>query len=276
LVFLLGIIATASSAYAVELKIGEKISHDGLELFFYDIEDTRCPLDVTCVWEGEVIAKILMKNQDLEVSQDFRIGSTSIISPYEVTLVDVIPQPITTQTPNYVAVLDIVNFSNVEKMETEPSQENQPPLKQFKNDIPFSEIKCNGSLQLTQRYDETPACVKSETYFELIKRGWVSDIIIAIQSRDISPDYSDMTSSYMEKITPTLDDFKNVISEPYDINDIFSKFGQPHDDIGSGIHIYIYELNDSTQIWIGYTDHIWYVKHVDVHGEVLDELFLEK
>lgn len=154
-------------------------------------------------------------------------------------------------------------------------RKNQSPLKQFKNNIPFSEIKCNESLQLTQRYDGTPACVKSETYFELIKRGWVSDIILAIQSRDSSPDYSGMTSSYMEKITPTLDDFKNVISEPYDINDIFSKFGQPHDDIGSGIHIYVYELNDSTQIWIGYTDHIWYVKHVDVHGEVLDELFLE-
>ena len=50
----------------------------------------------------------------------------------------------------------------------------------------------------------------------------------------------------MEEIIPTLDDFKDTLSEPYDIDTIFSKFGEPHDDIGSGIHIYVYELNDST------------------------------
>ncbi|MGY5147925.1 MAG: hypothetical protein ACW9W4_08000 [Candidatus Nitrosopumilus sp. bin_7KS] len=146
------------------------------------------------------------------------------------------------------------------------------PLKQFKSGFSFSEIKCNGNLQLTQRYDDSPACVKSETVFELIKRGWVSNMIIAVQSRDVFLDPQDATSSYMEKVIPTLDDFKNTLSEPYSIDTIFSKFGEPHDDIGSGIHIYVYELNDSTEIWIGYTDHIWYVKHVDLDGNVLEEL----
>lgn len=46
-----------SSAFAVEVELGETISYDELELSFYDIEDSRCPLDVTCIWEGEVIAK---------------------------------------------------------------------------------------------------------------------------------------------------------------------------------------------------------------------------
>ena len=85
--------------------------------------------------------------------------------------------------------------------------------------------------------------------------------------------YGDMTSSYMEKIVPTIDDFKQTLSESYDINTIFSKFGEPHKDIGSGIHIYVYELNGNTEVWIGYVDDIWYVKHVDLNGNVLEELF---
>ena len=149
----------------------------------------------------------------------------------------------------------------------------ESPLKQFKQGTPFHEIKCDKSMQLTQKYDGSPACVRSETYYELIKRNWVSNIIIAIQSRDVTVDPGDALSSYMGKITPTLEDFKSVMSEPYDIDEIFSKFGEPHDDIGSGIHIYVYELNDKTQIWIGYVKDIWYVRHVDSKGNLIEELF---
>ena len=80
------------------------------------------------------------------------------------------------------------------------------------------------------------------------------------------------TSSYMNKIIPTLDDFRNTLNESQDIDTIFFKFGEPHDDIGSGIHIYVYELNDLTEIWIGYTDHILYVHHVDSNGNLLEQL----
>jgi len=82
----------------------------------------------------------------------------------------------------------------------------------------------------------------------------------------------DYTSSYMDKVVPTLDDFRNTLNESQDIETIFFKFGDPHDDIGSGIHIYVYELNDSTQIWIGYANHIMYVQHVDSAGNILEQL----
>ena len=154
-----------------------------------------------------------------------------------------------------------------------PDLDRWAPLKQFKSGILFSEIKCSGNLQITQRYDGTPACVKDETFFELIKRGWTSDIIRLVQSRNVFLDPKDVASSYMGKIIPTLDDFKNILSKPYDINDIFSKFGEPHDDVGSGIHIYVYDLNDLTEVWIGYVDDILYVKHVDANGSVLEDLF---
>ena len=157
-----------------------------------------------------------------------------------------------------------------------PHTEYLSPLEQFKNDIPFHEIKCNNDMQLTQKYDGSPACVSPETYLDLIKRGWVSNIIVAIQSRDMFVDPEDATSSYMGKITPTINDFKNVLSEPYEIDEIFSKFGEPHDDIGSGIHIYVYELNDLTEVWIGYVDEILYVKHMDTGGNKLEDLFVKK
>ena len=264
-----------SSAHAVELKLGEKIQYDLLDLLFYDVDDSRCPLDVTCIWEGKVTATILVQNQTHKISKNFDVGSSlSSISPYNVTLIDVIPHPISTEKPDYVAILDITEFS-------QPShQDNQvkitSPLNQFKHDIPFYEIKCNNDLRLTQKYDGTPACVKSETFFELIKRDWVSDIIRLVQSRVLALDPKETTSSYMDKIVPTLDDFKNTLSDSYDIDTIFFKFGVPHDDIGSGIHIYVYELNDFTQIWIGYSDHIWYVQHVDSDGNMLEELYRDE
>ena len=263
---------TVSSAHAVELKMGEKIQHDLLDLLFYDVDDSRCPLDVTCIWEGKVTATILVQNQTHKISKNFDVGSSVYsISPYNVTLIDVIPHPISTEKPDYVAILDITKIS-------QPSlQDNQvkitSPLNQFKHDIPYYEIKCNNGLQLTQKYDGTPACVKSETVFELIKRDWVSNIIRLVQSRDVYLNPEEATSSYRDKIVPTLDDFKNTLSDSYDIDTIFFKFGLPHYDIGSGIHIYVYDLNDSTQIWIGYSDHIWYVKNIDLDGNMLEELY---
>ncbi len=96
---------------------------------------------------------------------------------------------------------------------------------------------------------------------------------VILVDKVLSSEIENALSSYMGKIVPTLDDFKNALSESQDIETIFFKFGEPHDDIGSGIHIYVYELNDSTQVWIGYTDKILYVRHVDVEGNILEKLF---
>ena len=91
----------------------------------------------------------------------------------------------------------------------------------------------------------------------------------------VSLDLEHATSSYsnMNKLILILDDFRNTSYESQDIDTIFFKFGDPSDDIGSGIHIYVYELKDSNQIWIGYSDKILYVHHVDVKGNVLETLF---
>lgn len=44
---------------------------------------------------------------------------------------------------------------------------------------------------------------------------------------------------------------------------IVSTFGAPAGDLGSGIHIYVYPLEDGSAVWIGYTDHIMYARHMN-------------
>lgn len=53
---------------------------------------------------------------------------------------------------------------------------------------------------------------------------------------------------------------------------IVKLFHEPDEDKGSGIHIYTYKLSDSTEIWIGFTDHILYARHQDSSGALLHTL----
>ncbi len=63
--------------------------------------------------------------------------------------------------------------------------------------------------------------------------------------------------------------FKTNLSFDMNLDELIKTFGQPHNDIGSGIHIYIYELNDGTRMVIGYIDSILYAMHVDKEENVL-------
>ena len=49
------------------------------------------------------------------------------------------------------------------------------PLKQFHSGVPYDEILCHEDLELVQKYDGSPACVKPETKRILIERGWTQD-----------------------------------------------------------------------------------------------------
>ena len=53
---------------------------------------------------------------------------------------------------------------------------------------------------------------------------------------------------------------------------LVDKFGNPDGDIGSGIHIYVYNLSNGTSIRIGYTDKILYARHVDANDNILHTL----
>lgn len=65
------------------------------------------------------------------------------------------------------------------------------------------------------------------------------------------------------------EDFKSFLTADTDYQAIVAKFGMPDRDIGSGIHIYVYDLKDSTEMWIGYVGRILYARHMDKYRNIL-------
>lgn len=53
---------------------------------------------------------------------------------------------------------------------------------------------------------------------------------------------------------------------------LVAKFGEPSKDIGSGIHIFVYELIDDTEVWVGYANRIVYARRVDKNHQIIEEI----
>ena len=71
----------------------------------------------------------------------------------------------------------------------------------------------------------------------------------------------------------TYDDFKENFDPDMNYDALVAEFGKPDKDAGSGIHIYVYNLADETEIWIGYVTEILYVFHKNENGERIEILF---
>ena len=69
----------------------------------------------------------------------------------------------------------------------------------------------------------------------------------------------------------SLEYFQKYLKGDMKYSDMKAIFGEPDADIGSGIHIYVYNLEDGTRVSIGYTDKIIYARHID-ETQVLAEL----
>lgn len=67
----------------------------------------------------------------------------------------------------------------------------------------------------------------------------------------------------------TYEYFSSHIKSNMDYNAIINTFGNPDNDRGSGIHIYVYNLTDRTSIWIGFTTTIIYARHYDQNQQLL-------
>lgn len=72
--------STSSAIFnkAVTLKINEVIIFpDNLKVELKEINDSRCPKDVQCVWAGELSALFLLSNGKLSAPQELRLGTTN-------------------------------------------------------------------------------------------------------------------------------------------------------------------------------------------------------
>ncbi len=76
----------------------------------------------------------------------------------------------------------------------------------------------------------------------------------AVNSQDVA-----FPSREVEKVMPLLSQFKE--ESPYDY--IESILGQPDEDIGSGMYVLEFKLEDGTRITVGTPDkeEVWYIYH---------------
>jgi len=78
-----------------------------------------------------------------------------------------------------------------------------------------------------------------------------------------------LLSCTKNKEKDTYEYFRDNIYATMTYHDLLKKFGEADADIGSGIHIYVYNLSDGSKIFIGYTDHVHYANHNAADGTLL-------
>ena len=156
----------------IGLKIGDtaNISSE-LKMTLLDVEDSRCPSDVYCVWEGTVTAKISLERgvHDLGIHNISlaMIEDEQMFDGYYIRLTNVEPYP---ESTNPIEPTDYVLTFFVSEGEAD---QLESPLKQFKNGIPANEIQCrDGFVLMVKTSDSAPSCVSFSTSEKLVFRGW--------------------------------------------------------------------------------------------------------
>ncbi len=100
----------------IELRFDETVDAQGLKLRWLEIQDSRCPIGVTCIWEGQVVVTLEVargEERPVEVELIHQVGHE--IQParafdHDISLLGVDPYPRDGVTPDrgdYVAHLRI-------------------------------------------------------------------------------------------------------------------------------------------------------------------------
>ena len=162
------------SEFILQINQSAEIKSEDITVTFLNVtSDSRCPSDVTCIWQGQAEIELDVQKGEEESSVSLSIGGDSspeesIFNSYLIQLVDLSPYPISTkniQPEDYTATIKITKYEELQNEETSIL----PPLKQVKLG---TEISCKPDLVLITKYDGSPACVKPETKEKLIERGW--------------------------------------------------------------------------------------------------------
>jgi len=146
------------------------IESENLQIRLSDIQDSRCPSDVQCVWEGQVTVSV-SKDIGGNNAGTFVLGTATHLNPsiqqfdkYFLQLIKVEPYPTSTEPilpSDYIVTMKLI------------STENLPPLKQVNNGILSADVICKEGFELIfKSTNNSPACVKAETAIILQERGW--------------------------------------------------------------------------------------------------------
>jgi hypothetical protein len=83
--------------------------------------------------------------------------------------------------------------------------------------------------------------------------------VSAENSKPIAQEYKGMDSHTYPKLS--IADFQQL-KKGMPQSEFLKRVGSPEADIGSGISIYVYPLNDGSKVWVGCTDTLMYVDHI--------------
>ena len=164
--------ANLDSEFLLQFNQSAEIKSEDITITFLNVtSDSRCPSDVTCVWQGQAGIELNVQKGEEESTVSLSIGgdsnpNESIFNSYLIQLVDLNPYPVSTKTiqpEEYTATINITKYKVLQE------ETILPPLKQVKLGI---EISCKPDLVLITKYNGSPACVKPQTREKLIERGW--------------------------------------------------------------------------------------------------------
>lgn len=166
------VVANLDSPFDLKVDETADINSDLQITLLNVLDDSRCPSDVTCIWEGTVSVEVnIVKDGENRGKYVIPFGlidsvASQSIDGFFIMLYDVNPYPISTDqiTPSeYVATLVVSKVK-----ETLDS-----PLKQFKSGVSINNTQCKDNLSLVIKSSNySPACVKPETVNKLLLRGW--------------------------------------------------------------------------------------------------------
>ena len=160
------------SEFLLQFNQSAEIKSEDIIITFLNVtSDSRCPSDVTCVWQGQAGIELNVQKGEEESTVSLSIGgdsnpNESIFNSHLIQLVDLSPYPVSTKTiqpEEYTATIKITKYEVLQE------ETILPPLKQVKLGI---EISCKPDLVLITKYNGSPACVKPQTREKLIQRGW--------------------------------------------------------------------------------------------------------
>lgn len=134
-------------------------------------DDSRCPSDVTCIWQGKstITINVVKSSQNVgNFSLTSGLGdknaTVQILDGYFLHLTKIEPYPKSgtkISLSDYVATFELSKYGILS------------PLKQFKSGTSAQQVECNAGFELIiKATDNSPACVSHSSASVLIQRGW--------------------------------------------------------------------------------------------------------
>jgi hypothetical protein len=189
--------ANLNSEFLLQFNQSAEIKSEDITVTFLNVtSDSRCPSDVTCVWQGQAGIELDLRKGEEKSIVSLSIGGDSspeesIFDSYLIQLVDISPYPVSTkdiQSDEYAAKINITKYVQLE--DGVSTAAGLPPLKQVKLG---QEPSCKSGLVMITKYNGNPACVKPETREKLIERGWALEEAIQDEPTTITQENNNQT-----------------------------------------------------------------------------------